>query len=99
MTSPFISSSRARIGVIPIPPAMSTTFSLRRTDAKDDEQRERRDVERRPVVRRDAVEHELVPGRDLMEPGERDRRIRGEVNGVPPLVAKAAAHDDDRRDD
>ena len=41
-------------------------------DPEHDEQHERRDVERAPVVGRDRVQHELVAGRDLVEPGERD---------------------------
>ena len=49
----------------------------------DDEQRERRDVKRAPVVGRDAVEHELVAGRNLVEPGERDPCVREQVHGVP----------------
>ena len=65
-------------------------------DAEDDEERERRDVERPPVVGGDRVEHELVAGRDLVEPAERDPRVREEVHGVPPLVAQPPPHDDVR---
>src|SRR5207253_5021073 len=42
---------------------------------------------------------ELVAGRDLVEPRERDRRVRRDVNGVPPFVPESAARDDDRRED
>ena len=66
---------------------------------KTTSERDRREGERAPVVGRDAVEHELVAGRDLVEPGERDPRIRQEVHGVPGLVAEAAPHDHDRGHD
>jgi hypothetical protein len=70
-----------------------------RDDAVREEQPEGGEIEAAPVVGGDAVEHELVPRRDLVEPGKRDPRVRGEVNRVPGLVAQTAAHDHDRADD
>ena len=58
-----------------------------------------REVQRAPVVGRDAIEHELVPGRDLMEPRERDPGVREQVHCVPGLVAKPAPDDHDRGHD
>ena len=45
------------------------------------------------------VVHELVPGRNLVEPRERDARVRRQVHRVPGLVAEPAAHDHDGADD
>src|SRR5581483_9330431 len=44
----------------------------RHEDAEAEDDRERRDVERAPVIGCDGVQHELVAGRDLVEPCERD---------------------------
>src|SRR6266516_7737284 len=71
----------------------------RREHAKDDDRCERRGVQPTPVISSDVVVGELVPGRDLMEPGERDPPIRREVNRVPRLVAKATPDNHDRTDD
>jgi hypothetical protein len=62
----------------------------------DHEDGDRHQVERPPVVRGDAAQHELVAGRDLVEPGQRDACIRQHVHRVPPLVAQPATHDHDR---
>ena len=61
--------------------------------AEADDDRERRGEERAPPVGRGRVEHELVAGRDLVEPRERDARVGEEMDGVPPLVGQAAARD------
>ena len=72
----------------------------RHEHAEDDEHDERGDVERAPVVGGGAVEDELVAGRDLVEPRERDACVRQQVHDVPPLVAEPAPHDHERgRDD
>ena len=68
-------------------------------DAVAHEQRQRRDVERAPVVRGRLGDDELVAGRDLVEPRERDACVCEQVDGVPPLVAQAPAHDHERRHD
>ena len=72
----------------------------RLAEAEHDEHGKRRDVEAPPVVGGDRVEHELVAGRDLVEPTERDARVGGEMHEVPRLVSQPSAHDHDRaRDD
>ncbi len=68
-------------------------------DAVAEDEREREREEAAPVVGRDPVDHELVAGRDHVEPGERDPRVGGEVDRVPPLVRELAAHDHDRGHD
>ena len=67
--------------------------------AADHEERQRGEVEPAPVVGRQSVDHELVAGRDLVEPGERDRRVRRQVHGVPPFVRQPAARDHERAQD
>ena len=54
------------------------------------------DVEAAPVPlgRRDV--DQVVPGRDLVEPAERDAGVRGDVDRVPELVGDAPAHEDER---
>ena len=71
----------------------------RQEEAEHDEDRERGGVQRAPVVGGDGVEHELVPGGDLVEPAERDPGVGEEMHRVPPLVPQAAADDDVRRGD
>ena len=60
-------------------------------DAKADEHDDRGDEEAAPVVGGEPVEHELVAGRDLVEPRERDPGVGHQVDGVPPLVARGGA--------
>ena len=64
-----------------------------------DEQPERDEIEGAPVVSSGVVEHQLVAGRNLVEPGERDPGVRGEVHRIPGLVAQAAPDDHDGGDD
>ena len=71
----------------------------RNEHAVGEEERERREVEPAPVVGGEAVEDELVAGRDLVEPCERDRHVHREVDCVPGLVAHVPADDHDRAHD
>ena len=56
-------------------------------------------IQRAPVVGRDAIEDELVAGRNLVEPGKRNPGVREQMHRVPGLVAKTAPDDHDRGDD
>src|SRR3954464_10195535 len=47
----------------------------RSEEAEDDDQGERRDVQALPVPIDRRVQHELVSGRDLVEPAERDAGV------------------------
>jgi hypothetical protein len=76
--------------------ALATRVGERRGEPEDDEQRQRRGVERAPVVGGLRVQDELVARRDLVEPRQGDARVRGQVHGVPPLVAHPPPHDRDR---
>ena len=66
---------------------------------EDDEQRERGDEQRPPVVGGDRMHGQLVAGRDLVEPAQRDGGVGGEVHRVPPLVRQPPPHDHQRGDD
>ena len=78
---------------------MTKSLGERRDHAKGEQEAERDEVERAPVIGGDVVEDELVPGRNLMEPRERDPRVRGEVYPVPHLVAQPPPDDHDGCDD
>ena len=56
-------------------------------------------VERPPVVGGRQVEVEVVAVRDHVEPRERDPRVGGEVDRVPPLVGHPPPDDDERGDE
>src|SRR5882672_9865457 len=56
------------------PQAVAQRIRRRHKESPDNEQDERDDIEAAPVRRGRVVEHELVAGRDLVEPPERDRR-------------------------
>ena len=49
-----------------------------------------------PVPRRAGVQREVAAGRDLVEPGERDARVRRQVHRVPELVGESPPHDHER---
>ena len=75
--------------------AVSQRVQGRTEDPKGNEQADRAEIQRAPVIGRDAIQHELVSGRNLMEPGQCDARIGEQVHGVPPLVPKPAPDDHD----
>ena len=60
-------------------------------EAVPDDEHEREEVEGAPVVGGVHVRDQLVAVRDHVEPRERDAGVGGEVDRVPPLVARASA--------
>jgi hypothetical protein len=90
-----MSSIRARIGVMPIPPAISSASGRRPASAVKTPKGPSPSTRVPGAISASRREKSPRP----LEPGEGDRCIRGEVDRVPRLVRHPAPHDDDRQAD